>query len=53
MFPVKCNHDRRLILNMLDAGRGSGVGLEAGSKAVSTPTSLYLLLCLLTFRMAS
>jgi arginine decarboxylase-like protein len=34
VFPVKCNHDRRLIVNMLEAGRDSGVGLEAGSKAV-------------------
>jgi arginine decarboxylase-like protein len=34
VFPVKCNHDRRLILNMLEAGRDSGVGLECGSKAV-------------------
>lgn len=36
MSPVpaaQCNHDRRLILNILDAGRNSGVGLEAGSKA--------------------
>lgn len=36
VFPVKCNHDRRLILNMLEAGRESGVGLECGSKAVRT-----------------
>ena len=44
VFPVKCNHDRRLILNMLEAGRDSGVGLECGSKAVCHGISCILLL---------
>ena len=33
VFPVKCNHDRRLIENILRAGREMRTGLEAGSKA--------------------
>ena len=49
-FPVKCNHDRRLILNMLEAGRDSGVGLECGSKAVRT-CHLAGTVCKLDFRL--
>ena len=33
VFPVKCNHDRRLISNILQSGRHTRTGLEAGSKA--------------------
>lgn len=32
-YPTKCNHDRRLIENLLEAGAAKCAGLEAGSKA--------------------
>ncbi len=43
LFPVpQCNHDRRLILNILDSGRDKRVGLEAGSKAELAMTMALL-----------
>jgi arginine decarboxylase-like protein len=32
VFPVKCNHDRYLIEDIIEYGRKSRFGLEAGSK---------------------
>eukprot|EP00240_Pyramimonas_obovata_P008561 CAMPEP_0118949898 /NCGR_PEP_ID=MMETSP1169-20130426/50426_1 /TAXON_ID=36882 /ORGANISM="Pyramimonas obovata, Strain CCMP722" /LENGTH=97 /DNA_ID=CAMNT_0006896619 /DNA_START=5 /DNA_END=295 /DNA_ORIENTATION=+ len=32
VFPVKCNHDRRLLETVVHYGKATSFGLEAGSK---------------------